>query len=175
VRTDFVTRPPRLTADDLRRIWSQSETKDIPFLDAPDLALVKRTNREKDHSVIGELARLMRAPADRLRHSRSARELAELAAAHPDVVRSLVSERALLARLDRSRVDVEAALDAERRELMHANERRLESYATAAERWRGRWPDAERATAGRPLLEAHREIVRLAEGVLPFAPSRGSA
>lgn len=173
VRTDFVTRPPRLSTDDVRRVFAAFSPDEIPFLDAPRLALVKRTNREKDYAVIGELARVMTDPSDRLRHSRSARDLADLASAHPEAARRLAVERPLLALLGRGREEIETALDAERRAFMKANEDRLARYASAARAWMAAWPDAERATSGLPLREAHRELVRRAEGCLPFAPSEG--
>lgn len=169
VRTDFVTRPPRLSPESVRRIFAENPSE-IPFLDAPRLALVKRTNREKDYAVIGELARVMKDPADRLLHSRSARDLVALAAANPELARSLAAERPLLASLDRGREAIEIALDAERRALMRSNEDRLARYASAAREWMAAWPDAERAITGRPLREAHRELARRAEGVLPFRP-----
>ena len=38
VRTDFVTRPPRLNQESLQRIWREVEGRETPFLDAVDLA-----------------------------------------------------------------------------------------------------------------------------------------
>jgi len=59
IRTDFVTRPPQLDQESLRRIWHDVEILETPFLGATDLAATKKTNREKDYAVIGELARRM--------------------------------------------------------------------------------------------------------------------
>jgi hypothetical protein len=62
------------------------------------------------------------------------------------------------------------ALYAERRELMHANERRLQRYLDAAREWASVWPEVERSVAGVPLELAHATVVARALNVLPFAP-----
>lgn len=168
VRTDFFTRPPRLSDRRLRDLWGEQEGSDIPFVAAADLAELKKTNRERDYAVIGELARLMADARDQCLYSRSARDLIHLARKHPDLTRELAAERPLLARVGEGRERLEAALDAERRELVRANEARLAAYMAAAGDWAARWRDIERETAGLPLLEAHGILVRRAEGVLPF-------
>jgi hypothetical protein len=168
VRTDFFTRPPRITPARLRRLWAEQQGRDLPFVGPVDLAEMKKTDREKDYPVIGELARLMDAPGDRLLQSRSARDLADLAAAHPDLARRLAKRRPILRRLSVGREAIEAALDAERRDAMRENERRLERFARAAEKWRHAWPSVEREIAGLDLLPAHEVVVERAIGVLPF-------
>lgn len=169
VRTDFFTRPPRLDADALARIWREQQDRRPPFIDAPDLARMKQTNREKDYVVIGELARLMDDPADKLRYGRSARDLLALAEAHPVLCRTLAAERPLLAELDRGEEHAARLLDEERRELVRRNERRLQARLDTSREWIARWPEVARRTAGMPLVEAHAAIVDAALGVLPFA------
>ena len=66
---------------------------------------------------------------------------------------------------------VETALDAERRELMRANERRLNTYLDAARDWAASWPEVGRIAGAMPLPEAHAFVTRRAEGVLPFTVS----
>jgi len=78
VWTDFVTRPPRIEPDDLAEMWAEQEGRDPPFIDARRLAERKKTNRERDYAVIGELARLLEEPRDQLLLSRSARDLKNL-------------------------------------------------------------------------------------------------
>jgi hypothetical protein len=63
---------------------------------------------------------------------------------------------------------LERALDAERRDAMRANERRIARYLDAARAWRARWPAVEREVAGVALPEAHEVVVARASGVLPF-------
>jgi hypothetical protein len=70
IRTDFVTRPPRLSPEALDDLWRRQEMCDPPFVDARNLIELKNTNREKDYAVIGELARLLTDPAEQLLTSR---------------------------------------------------------------------------------------------------------
>jgi hypothetical protein len=154
-------------------LWAEQEGRELPFVGPVDLAEMKKTDREKDYPVIGELARLMASPTDRLLYSRSSRELAELATAHPALVRRLLAKRSLLGRLADGRDAVERALDEERRASMRANEERLERYARAADAWRRAWPAVEREIAGLTLLAAHDVVVERAIGVLPLRPRRG--
>jgi hypothetical protein len=167
VRVDFVSRPPRINVDRLAAIWREQEAVDLPVVPVPDLAELKKTNRERDYAVIGELARLVDDPTDQLLLSRSARDLVALAARYPDLAPDLALRRPLLASISEGREATEIALDAERRQLMRANERRLLSFADAAKRWMAAWPDVSKEIDGVPLPEAHRIVVERAEGVLP--------
>lgn len=125
VRTDFVTRPPRLSPEDLAALWLEAHGQDMPYLDLRRLAELKKTNRERDWAVIGELARRMTDPRVQLLYARSARDILVLARTHPDLVAELSRERPLLARTGDGQAALEAALDAERRASMHADEDRL--------------------------------------------------
>jgi len=173
VRTDFVTRPPRLDQGALQRIWQSAEGQETPFLDAMDLANMKKTNREKDYAVIGELARRMADPDDQILYSRSARDLIDLARQYPDRVQRLAERRAVLRVLGQGREALEAALDAERRQLIRANEERLAKYMEAAKPWAAAWPALSRQMDGLALSEAHRLMVRQAETLLPFTVPGG--
>jgi len=175
LRTDFVSRPPRISPRELEAIWREAEELEIPVVGLDPLAALKKTNREKDYAVIGELARRMPSVRSRLLYSRSARDLMKLADAHPETVRELTAERPLLAVCGRRRDEVETALDAERRALMRANEERLAAYAEASRSWAASWPSVVKEISGSTLTEAHRIVVRRAEGVLPFAPLTGES
>ena len=170
VRTDFVTRPPRLSAEDVAQLWQEQRQHDFPVVNVRHLVELKKTDREKDYAVIGELARLLEKPEEAMMASRSARDLLGLAAAYPEILRKLVPQRPVLAAIDGGVTHLEKALDAERRDLMHANEQRLQGYIAAAEKWAACWPDVAAAIAGLPLRAAHKLVVSRAEGVLPFAP-----
>jgi hypothetical protein len=169
VRTDFTTRPPRVDPATLERLWRDTDPQ-RPVVDVTTLAQIKKTNREKDYAVIGELARLMREPRNQLLYSRSARDLIELFQSHPQLVRELVPARPLLDEIARGRMRLEEALDAERRALIHANEQRLARYREAAQRWAANWPEIERTIADTPLPRAHEIVVGRALELLPFAP-----
>ena len=168
VRTDFVARPPRIAAGRLAEIWQEQEGRDLPYCDAPDLAQIKKTNREIDYAIIGDLARLMAGPRDQLLHCRSARDLIRLAERHGELAERLAADRPALGHISEGRDALEAALDAERRALIRANEARLQAYFDAARRWRQLWPEVQRQTAALPLPEAHDVVAEAAEGVLPF-------
>jgi hypothetical protein len=171
VRTDFVVRPPRLAETDLGALWDECRGKDVPFVDMRRLAELKKTNREKDYAVIGELARRMNDPRDEMLLSRSARDLSGLARSFPALATELSPRRPLLARAADGVEALEIALDAERRALIRQNEQRLRRYLDAAGDWRAAWPDVERAIAGLPLARAHEFVAERASALLPFMPS----
>lgn len=168
VRTDFVTRPPRITAADLARMWQVQQTRQFPFVDVRELIDLKKTNREKDYVVIGELARLLSDPTQQMLQSRSALELIELANRHPELVPRLISQRPALVAIAHGRDRLEEALDAEKRALIRANEQRLRAYLVAAEAWAGHWTSVQRRIANLPLREAHQVMVAEAQGLLPY-------
>lgn len=171
VRTDFFTRPPRLSAPDLERIWVELEGQPIPFTKATDLARVKMTQREKDYAVIGELARLMEDPGDQMRFSRSVHDLLELCGRERELARQIALERPLLRWAiapgsDEERLGVE--LDAERRRMIREDRERLDRFEAAAEPWARRWPGVRQEMEGLPLLEAHAIMMQRAESCLPL-------
>lgn len=170
LRTDFVTRPPRISAEELAQIWRDAEGQKIPVVAPEPLAALKQTNREKDYAVIGELARLMREPRSQLLYSRSARDLIRLAEKHSELVQTLLEARPLLGRIADGRDELERALDAERRTLVRKNEERLAVYRGATHQWMRLWPRLSDEITDLPLLEAHRIVVARAEGVLPYVP-----
>ncbi len=92
IRTDFVTRPPRISPARLSDLWKEQEGRDLPFVNVRDLAEIKKTNREKDYVVIGELVRLMSNAHDQFLYSRSAGDLMNLAEKHPDILSELEIE-----------------------------------------------------------------------------------
>jgi hypothetical protein len=171
VRTDFVTRPPRINPARLERLWRAAEGQDPPVVPLPELAELKKTNREKDYAVIGELARRMEAPEDVFRYSRSARDLLEQAAAQPELAAQAAADREALRYLDEGREALESALDAERRRLVRANEERLSLYMNAAADWRQLWSSLEAELRSLSLRQAHERMVHEAASCLPEVPS----
>lgn len=171
VRTDFVTRPPRLEAASLAASWLEHDrhrsAPEEAKLAADQLILTKQTNREKDYAAIGELARLLDDPLAALRYSRSARDLLEIAARHPELLAIARKTRPCLAATGDGREALDAALDAERRGLMRLNEERLARYEEAARAWVSAWPDVQREIESMPLRQAHARVVAAADGHLP--------
>jgi hypothetical protein len=169
LRTDFVTRPPRLSPEALAAAWADAEHRSPPVIGIRELAELKKTNREKDYAVIGELARRIPEVSGQFLFSRSARDLVRLAEAHPEEWTRASRLRPLLVRAADGLEALEVALDAERRELMHANERRLQAYMDAARDWAAIWRDVSREVQGLPLPEAHAVVCGRAAHVLPFS------
>lgn len=167
VRTDFVSRPPRLDAGELAELWRKLEAAPLPIAPPAELAEMKKTIREKDYAVIGELARLLVDPEGQLLYARSARDLLDLAAQHPGLVATLAERRPTLRAITLGRDALEEALDRERRCLMRADEDRLNAYMTAASPWADAWPATQRLIAGLPLEQAHARMVDQAAGLLP--------
>lgn len=174
LRTDFVTRPPRISADQLAHMWEEAAGTGNEVVGPVPLAAMKLTNREKDYAIVGELARLMTDPRSQLLYSRSSRNLVKLADENPEALTEAIRQRPLLAHIAEGREVLEEALDRERRALIRANEERLAGYLAAAEAWTKLWPDVQRQIGGRSLLDAHRLVTSSAEGVLPFAPAGGT-
>lgn len=170
IRCDFVTRPPRISDEVLGLQWGAPVELEVPVVSLEVLADLKKTNREKDYAVIGELARRMESTRSRLLHSRSARDLIELAELHPEETEACVAQRPLLSEIPRGRDALERALDEERRTLIRANEARLERYLASAEPWAARWRSVARSLEGLPLREAHEAMTAAAEGILPWEP-----
>jgi hypothetical protein len=166
IRTDFVARPPRISHERLEKIWREQRTRKIPFVDLHDLAELKKTNREKDYAILGELARRM-IPSLGLRYSRSARELITQYRKNSKKVVTILNERGIPLEATTSVETMEIALDAERRRLIHLNEHRLSRYTEAAQEWAKRWKGVEKKIAGMPLSQAHEYIIEQAEPILP--------
>jgi hypothetical protein len=145
----------------------------VPYVDALTLAELKKTNRERDYAVIGELARLLENPLEQMLCSRSARDLIALTLRFPDLAEAVAARRPLLRRVREGLAGLEAALDAERRELIHANERRLQRYTEAAGDWAEAWPAIAARIEGLPLRAAHKIVVGHALSVLPFRVEEG--
>jgi hypothetical protein len=168
IRTDFFTRPPRVAPDELERMWAEQQGRDPPFTGARILAEMKKTDREKDYPFIGELARRMQDPRDRLLYSRSAVDLIELARRHPAEVRALSTQRPLLARIRAGRRALAEAIQLEMLDLMEQDERRLAAYREASSAWADLWPALTRELDALPLRQAHARMTARAEGILPF-------
>ena len=143
LRTEFVTRPRRLSVSDLARLWRDADASGQDVVGLEPLALMKMTRREKDYAGIGELARRMPDVASQLRWSRSARDLSRLASEHPEALADAVRHRPVLERVHEGRDVLEAALDRERRLLMRADETRLTRFS----RGRGMGVDLARRLA----------------------------
>lgn len=168
IRTDFFTRPPRIPLLELKRLWEEHKSSDLPFVNLKDLCEMKKTNREKDYVVIGEMARMMKNIDEQLLYSRSARDIIKLASEYPKTLLNVAKQRPLLARFTEGREKLEELLDAEKRGLIRKNEERLSVFLKAAEKWSSIWPSIEKEVDGESLFTAHKKITQRAEMALPF-------
>lgn len=170
IRTDFVTRPPRIAPTELQSMWARAERERDPVIALVPLAAIKLTDREKDYAVVGELARAMPEPLDQIRFSRSAKDLIALSERYPDLVAKVRQVRPALDGIAGGREALEEALDKERRSLMRVNEARLAGYQRSGKAWAGGWTRLAESMARLPLRDAHALMVERALGVLPFGP-----
>lgn len=169
IRTDFVSRPPRLSAERLARLWSEAATCDLPVVGIPDLIELKRTDRERDYVIIGALAQRLGDPALELVRGRDPERIASLRRSHPALAAAAQAERPWLATAADPDIIAEH-LDAERRADMRRNRERLATYATAAARWRDAWPDLAPRLAGTALPDVHAALCAAAADLLPEQP-----
>ncbi len=168
IRTDFFSRPARISEAERQRIWEEMESKAIPYLDKPDLIKVKMTQREKDYPIIGELARGIKDPEMQMRFSRSARDLIRLSSGNQSIARSVAEVRPLIQHAIKGDRDaLESDLDRERRLLIREDEERMERYSIASQEWKDAWPDLQNRIIGKDLYDSHDIIKEAANELLP--------
>ncbi len=170
VRTDFVSRPPRINSDRLSAIWKEQKNRMPPYVEITDLIELKKTNREKDYVVIGDLTRKIQDSTRSLLYSRSARDILLAYKKDPDTLDQIMKKRGIQPKALKSLESLETALDSERRRMIHENEDRLARYLSAATKWKEEWKQITRDTDSMSLLDAHQIIVTRADGILPFQP-----
>lgn len=171
VRTDFFTRPPRLDPESIQDLWDHPNDLETPFTPLRELALMKQTNREKDHAVIGEIARKMISVHDQLLFSKSARDICRICEKNPEIAQSLILQRPLLQYgLENKIENLEEEIDRERRQQIKKNESRLAQYLEASQQWRLKWNEVERKIKGLDLLSSHQILIKCAVGILPENP-----
>lgn len=175
VRTDFVTRPPRVASEALADLWRGQEGRDPPFTGPAFLLPIKQTAREKDWPIVGELARLLPSVREQLSCSRSAIDLLELIRLHPDLAQDVTPYRPALAAAGAGLDALRMELERERFAAMDADAARLAGYVRAAETFRQHWPATERRLDGMALRAAHAVMVDSAERWLPTAPAATSS
>jgi len=171
VRTDFFTRPPRISFENIQDLWNHPNDLETPYTPLRELALMKQTNREKDHAVIGEIARKMTSVYDQLLFSKSARDICRICEKSPTIAQSLIQQRPLLQYgLENKIENLEEEIDRERRQQIKRNENRLALYLEASQQWRSKWNEIEQKIKGLDLLSSHQVLVDHAAGILPENP-----
>ncbi|MEA2605137.1 MAG: hypothetical protein QOF89_6129 [Acidobacteriota bacterium] len=165
IRCDFVTRPPRMEAEEILRLFDTTGTaKPLPVLDIEPLIRIKQTQRAKDYPVIGELARLL-PPEREIEFTTDPDRILALASAYGEHSRR-APVRAALGGGSREAVVVALARELDR--LQQQDRARLEKYRAASVGYLREFQVAN--IADLPLLEAHERLCKLAERWLPHNP-----
>lgn len=154
VRCDFFSRPPRLSAEDLERLFAEPS----PVVPIEPLIRMKQTQRAKDYAIIGELAR--RLPPEReLALTTDVDRVLALAAFYP-------SDRlAACAARGGDRAAVVRALADEVDALQLVDRARLEAYERAAAPYLAAVAEIDRSELALP--SGHQRLVELALKLLP--------
>ena len=161
VRCDFFSRPPRVDAAILTRLF-EGEAGSLMVIDLESLIRMKHTQRAKDYAVIGELAARL-PPEEEIQFTTDPDRLLTLASSYQGVSTRAAIQAASIG--DRDGVVV--ALAREQDALQRIDRARVQAYATAAEPYLAEF--GKISSADRRLPDAHARLVARAERLLPFA------
>ena len=163
IRCDFLTRPPRVPAEELPTLFTATAAPTLVVPIEP-LIRMKQTQRAKDYPVIGELARML-PPEREIELTTDPDRILALAPRHGEGSRRRPVQAAHQGR-SRDEVVVELAREADR---MQAEDRaRLERFRAAAEPFLREFQAS--GIAALQLPEAHQRAVVLALRTLPLDP-----
>jgi hypothetical protein len=163
IRCDFLTRPPRVLAEELSTLFTATAAPTLVVPIEP-LIRMKQTQRAKDYPVIGELARMLR-PEREIELTTDPDRLLALAPRYGEGSRRRAVQAAHDGR-SRDEVVVELAREADR--MQAADRARLERYREVAEPFLRELQAS--GIADMELPEAHQRAVDLALRVLPLDP-----
>lgn len=163
VRCDFFSRPPRVGAASLARLFDR-EAGSLLVVDLESLIRMKRTQRAKDYAVIGELAARL-PPAREVQFTTDPDRLLALAPTSGGASSRAAVRAAITG--DRDRVVI--ALARERDAQQRLDRERIEAYTAGVEPYLAAF--ARVPSAARRLPDAHTRLVALAEQLLPVAIS----
>ena len=165
VRCDFFTRPPRVGEEALKQLFlSKNEKQTLSVVDIESLISMKRTQRMKDYAVIAELAKLLDKEHE-IQYTTDPDRIISLAAevgsksSRPCVLKAIAGE---------GREEIAVAITREINSQQEADRRRLKNYDEASRNYLREFNRLKISQL--PLLDAHTEILKLAEKLLPFAP-----
>lgn len=156
LRCDFFSRPPRVSLQDVERLFDASEAPAV--VDAESLIRMKQTQRAKDYPVIGELARLL-PPERELELTTDPDRVLELAPRCP-------SDRPAARAAREGRLAVVLALAEETDRLQQEDRRRVNAYERASEAYLRAFRKLDRGELALP--RSHDRLCRLAERLLPM-------
>jgi hypothetical protein len=156
IRCDFVTRPPRVAAEELLKLF-EGPREALTVIGIEPLIRMKQTQRAKDYPVIGELARLL-PPEREIELTTDPDRILALASGYGQRSRR-AAVRAALAGGSREVVVVELARESDH--LQQQERARLEAYQAAAEPYVREFQAANLGALELP--EAHRRVCEMAE------------
>jgi hypothetical protein len=160
VRCDFFSRPPRVSAEAIARVFSEAADT-LLVIDLESLIRMKQTQRAKDYAVIGELAARLTPDREVLVTTNPDRLLA-LAPVYGHGVRREPVRAALAG--DRDGVVVALAREQDRQQRL--DRARLDAYASAAREYMTAF--AKVSSAERRLPASQGRVMALAERLLPL-------
>ena len=165
VRCDFLSRPPRVSADSIVRLFSGTGSAPLLTVDVESLIQMKQTQRAKDYAVIGPLATLL-PPGRELELTTDPDRIMALAAAQHGSASARPAVKA--ARTGAGRRAVVVALAEEADDLQQRDRARVAVYEAASARY---FAECRRDTLiSLPLREAHGRMCEAAERLLPMHP-----
>jgi hypothetical protein len=165
LRFDFVARPPRVSAPQLKRLWDDVRRGGPAVVSPECLIRLKQTMRLKDYPFIGALALRLDEAEAQLRWSIEPGHILRLLTQTPSLLARLPEVRPALVGVALDLDAMASAIDAEIRQLRRIDETRLTAYTRAIAPWSHRFRDL--GLGHLPLVEAHARMTDAASGVLP--------
>jgi hypothetical protein len=171
MRTDFCSRPPRVS--DRERMWNRAmRIENIDVVDVESLVQLKQTRRLRDYSIIGALAEVAglegNSPELALTYLQDYELLARAVKRWPVESVSCGRRAVQLLVKNAARSEVVSALAIEQDDRMQEDQRRIDHMQSLAANYvrdfttlRAEWRKTKI-----PLLEQHRQLLILAEGML---------
>lgn len=162
IRCDFVSRPPRIPAEELEPMFAAANGSGaLRVVDPERLVLLKQTQRAKDYPVIAEIARLL--PPEREVALTTDPDRIRALAASAGALSSRGSVRAARQGRPRDEVVVELAKEVDR--LQQLDRESVVRYERAASSYLAEFRAAVPAEAG--LADQHAKALALAGRLLP--------
>jgi hypothetical protein len=172
VRTDFVSRPPRIP--DPRLLWNRALVKQgIDIVDIEELILLKETRRQRDYSIIGSIADVCgfneNNAAIALQYLQDYDTLAESVARWPQMAAQSQRLAVQLIVSGAPRREVVSSLAQEQDELIQADTKRIATYRAMSKEYDRRFAELKATwePAPPPLSSQHEQLVSIATQCLP--------
>lgn len=165
LRFDFVSRPPRVPAERLARLWQTIEQGTPALVDRATLILLKQTMRLKDYAFIGSLALQLPDLEDQVRWSIDADHLIQILATHPSLHARVADLRPAMHGIPLERDPISAAIDADIRRQRQQDEVRMQRYVVAMQPYARRFRSLDDAEL--PVQIAHDRLCAMAADCLP--------